>query len=82
MGICCSDDSLHLDSIRYPTYRVMELDAGETSYCFLCSRKLHTDLVFCTHCQMTVGHVACVKHVIKGSKWPRCPRCRTPTPSQ
>lgn len=61
--LCCTKE---------PDYYTL-LETNISQFCIICSEKIKKLLVYCRHCQGTIGHISCFEKWNKIHK--KCPRC-------
>ena len=58
--------------MKEPDYYTL-LETNISQFCIICSEKIKKLLVYCRHCQGTIGHISCFEKWNKIHK--KCPRC-------
>jgi hypothetical protein len=61
----------------YTDYDVIDIEQDIIQYCILCEKELTNKLVYCKHCQCTIGHLFCVKKWLYKNN--NCPYCKKET---
>ncbi len=50
-----------------------EIQPGQIAYCLICKDQVQEDLMYCRHCQHTIGHAECLEVWLKRRN--TCPSC-------